>query len=227
MLILLFYIFQKKLPRDHVTDGDEEEEEEEDAFELLFKQLEEDLKRGGDLSDDDDEDEITEEEMALLERELEDALGDFDAELLNSDLKDSETDSDPENDDDDDDDDDGDGRSTELRDWRLKKMARALREDIADLENALGGLDADLLNSNVIDVETGSDPENDDGGGGGVAVAAASASAGGDEGSLKLRNWQMKKLARALKTGRRKTSVSVLLIIFKNLPCSNFVYVLN
>ena len=45
-----------------------------DAFELLFKQLEEDLKRG-DLPEDDDE--ITEEDMALLERELENALGDF------------------------------------------------------------------------------------------------------------------------------------------------------
>ena len=129
-----------------------------DAFELLFKQLEEDLKRG-DLPEDDDE--ITEEDMALLERELENALGDFDAELLNSDVIDMETGTDSENDDDDDDDDDGDG----------------------------------------------DDVENDDG--------------GGDERSLNLKSWQMKKLARALKAGRRKTSVSVLFhlfVILRNCP---------
>ncbi|KAG5018642.1 hypothetical protein AAZX31_06G066900 [Glycine max] len=132
---------KKKKSHDHVTKDDDDGV---DAFELLFKQLEEDLKRG-DLPEDDDE--ITEEDMALLERELENALGDFDAELLNSDVIDMETGTDSENDDDDDDDDDGDG----------------------------------------------DDVENDDG--------------GGDERSLNLKSWQMKKLARALKAGRRKTSI--------------------
>lgn len=139
----MLYISQQKKSRDHVTKDDEDGV---DAFELLFKQLEEDLKRG-DLSDDDGEDEISEEDMALLERELENALGDFDGELLNSD---------------------------------------------------------------VIDIETGGDPENDD-----------DIEDGGDERSLNLRNWQMKKLARALKAGRRKTSVSVLFhlfVILRNCP---------
>ena len=142
----MLYISQQKKSRDHVTKDDEDGV---DAFELLFKQLEEDLKRG-DLSDDDGEDEISEEDMALLERELENALGDFDGELLNSD---------------------------------------------------------------VIDIETGGDPEND-----------GDIEDGGDERSLNLRNWQMKKLARALKAGRRKTSVSVLFVhYFKKLPCSNLI----
>lgn len=48
---------------------------------MLLKQLEEDLKN----------DEISEEDMALLERELEGALDDFDAELLNSDTVETPT----------------------------------------------------------------------------------------------------------------------------------------
>ncbi|KAL5190054.1 Protein OVEREXPRESSOR OF CATIONIC PEROXIDASE 3 [Glycine soja] len=112
---------KQKKSRDHVTKDDEDGV---DAFELLFKQLEEDLKRG-DLSDDDGEDEISEEDMALLERELENALGDFDGELLNSDVIDIETGGDPENDDDIED--GGDERSLNLRNWQLKKLARALK----------------------------------------------------------------------------------------------------
>ncbi|XP_047176446.1 protein OVEREXPRESSOR OF CATIONIC PEROXIDASE 3 [Vigna umbellata] len=121
---------KKKLSRHHVTEGGEEDM---DAFELLFNQLEQDLKRG-DLSDDDGEDEITEEEMALLERELENALGDFDAELLNSDVIDVELGSGPENDDEDGDRDGDDGESQDgdenpvnLKNWQMKKLARALK----------------------------------------------------------------------------------------------------
>ncbi|KAK7352722.1 hypothetical protein VNO80_18150 [Phaseolus coccineus] len=121
---------KKKLSRHHVTEGGDEDM---DAFELLFKQLEQDLKRG-DLSDDDGEDGITEEEMTLLERELENALGDFDSELLNSDVIDIELGSDPENDDDDDDDADGKGEGEDgeekqlnLKNWQMKKLARALK----------------------------------------------------------------------------------------------------
>ncbi|KAK7410270.1 hypothetical protein VNO78_00927 [Psophocarpus tetragonolobus] len=119
---------KKKLSGEHVTEGDEVDV---DAFELLFKQLEEDLKRD-DLSEDDGEDEISEEDMALLERELENALGNFDADLLNLDVNGSETSSDPEDDEDDDDDvddddDEGDERSLNLRSWQMKKLARALK----------------------------------------------------------------------------------------------------
>ncbi|XP_061340977.1 protein OVEREXPRESSOR OF CATIONIC PEROXIDASE 3 isoform X2 [Gastrolobium bilobum] len=96
--------------------------EDEDAFELLFKQLEEDLKND-DLSKGDSNDDITEEDIAIFERELEDALGDYDTELLNSeDINDTETGDDPENGND-----DGDERSLKLRNWQLKKLAQALK----------------------------------------------------------------------------------------------------
>lgn len=56
---------------------------EDGAFELLFKQLNEDLKNDY-LSIDDIGDEITGKDMALLKRELESVLGDCDDKLLNS-----------------------------------------------------------------------------------------------------------------------------------------------
>lgn len=134
--MLCFSVFQKKLPQNHVTAGDEEED---DAFELLFKQLEEDLKNDG-LSKDDSDDEITEEEVAMLERELEEeALGDYDPEVLD--------------------------------------------------------LDTSKTQASNKDPETG----------GNVAV---------EDNSLKLRTWQLKKLATALKIGRRKTNVSVFLLMY-------------
>ncbi|OIW15023.1 hypothetical protein TanjilG_24132 [Lupinus angustifolius] len=113
---------KKKSSHNHVTKG---EDEEVDAFELLFKQLEEDLKND-DLSkdDDDDDNEITEEDLALLERELEDALGEYDPEILNVDTNDAEISNDSEegniND-------DGDEGSLKLRNWQLKKLAKALK----------------------------------------------------------------------------------------------------
>lgn len=127
--MLMLCIMQEKLT--HVTEGNEEG----DAFEMLFKQLEEDLKND-DLSMDDIGDEISEEDMALLERELEGALDDFDGELLNSDTAETP----------------------------------AVNE-------------------------------------------AEKTSKDGNDGPLNLRTWQLNKLARALKTGRRKTSVRVLSLI--------------
>ncbi|XP_027342598.1 protein OVEREXPRESSOR OF CATIONIC PEROXIDASE 3 isoform X2 [Abrus precatorius] len=94
---------------------------EEDAFEMLFKQLEEDLKNDDLSKGDDESEEITEEDIAAFERELGDALGDFDAELLNSDSSDAE------NGNDDDDGDDGVESSLKLRNWQMKKLARALK----------------------------------------------------------------------------------------------------
>ncbi|KAL5074303.1 hypothetical protein RYX36_013287 [Vicia faba] len=82
----------------HVTEGNEEE----DAFEMLFKQLEEDLK-----NDDDSVDETSEEDMALFERELQGVLGDFDdAEKTGK---------------------GGNDNSLNLRTWQLNKLARALK----------------------------------------------------------------------------------------------------
>ncbi|MED6203824.1 hypothetical protein PIB30_118379 [Stylosanthes scabra] len=116
---------KKKLLRGRGT-RDNDEDEEEDAFELLFKQLEEDLKKDNllkDGSNDDDDDEITEEELALLERELEGALGEFDAETLNPDLIHAETDA---GDSEEEEEDEEDGVPM-LRTWQMKKLARALK----------------------------------------------------------------------------------------------------
>ncbi|KAK7322516.1 hypothetical protein VNO77_25899 [Canavalia gladiata] len=97
-----------------VTEGDEE-----DAFELLFKQLEEDLKNDDLSHGDDSGDEISEEEIAAFERELGDALGEYDAELLNGDTSDdTEAGDDPKI---------GNESSLELRNWQMKKLARALK----------------------------------------------------------------------------------------------------
>ena len=108
---------QKRLT--HVTEGNDEE----DPFELLFKQLEEDLKNDDDLSKDDgDDDEISEEEFALLERELEGVLGEFDPELLNTDISETQGDNDVEKSSG-----DGNENSLKLRTWQLNKLARALK----------------------------------------------------------------------------------------------------
>lgn len=115
--LYIICVLQKNLSQSHVTEGDE------DAFELLFKQLEEDLKND-DLSKDDsgEGDEITEEDLALLERELEDAFGDFDTQLLNSDTAETEGGNDPANDS------DGEDESPlKLKTWQMKKLARALK----------------------------------------------------------------------------------------------------
>jgi len=96
----------------------------EDPFELLFKQLEEDLKNDDDLSkvDSDDDDEISEEDFALLERELEGVLGEFDAELLNTDITETQADNDVEKSSG-----DGNENSLKLRTWQLNILARALK----------------------------------------------------------------------------------------------------
>ncbi|KAK9682027.1 hypothetical protein RND81_10G045200 [Saponaria officinalis] len=124
----------------------------EDAFEALFKQLEEDLKKDGEFVDDGEED-ITEEELAFLERELGEALA-FDedlSELLNmgtndvidveavsveEDVGDNDDDDDDNDDDDDDADDDVDdddeveeevAEPIKLRGWQLRRLAYALK----------------------------------------------------------------------------------------------------
>ncbi|CAJ2643522.1 unnamed protein product [Trifolium pratense] len=75
----------------HVTEGNDEKE---DAFEMLFKKLEEALKNDDLPKDDSGDDDITEEEIALFEQKLEGVLGDFSAELLNSDSSETHADND-------------------------------------------------------------------------------------------------------------------------------------
>lgn len=156
MFVLIIYIlypfFQQKLSQNHVKVEDEEE----DAFELLFKQLEEDLKND-DLSFSDGDDEITEEDLVKLEQELADALREDDEETFNAVLSDTETDT--------------------------------ITED-------------GVLN----DTETGGDSNEEE-----EDADVDADDREGDARLVNLRSWQLRKLAKALKAGRRKTSVSVLI----------------
>uniref|UniRef100_A0A5B6YKY1 Homeobox domain-containing protein n=1 Tax=Davidia involucrata TaxID=16924 RepID=A0A5B6YKY1_DAVIN len=117
---------KKSLPHNNVK---EEEDLDEDAFEALFNQLEEDLKND-DQSSDDGDDEISEEDLAKLERELEEAFGDD--ELLRaldsteSSKNDNEA-NEEEEDDGDGDDDDGDEIPVKLKNWQLRRLAYALK----------------------------------------------------------------------------------------------------
>ncbi|GAV89586.1 Homeobox domain-containing protein [Cephalotus follicularis] len=89
-------------------------DDDDDPFEALFSQLEEDLKN--DDASNDDDDEITEEDIDMLAREFDQALGDVDdAEILT---------------DDDDDDDDKEEEETppvKLKNWQLRRLAHALK----------------------------------------------------------------------------------------------------
>lgn len=96
----------------------EDEDLDDDAFEALFKQLEEDLKNDEDLSFDDDDVEITEEDFERLESELKKALGvDDDIEIFD------ETEDSVEEEDDDEDIE----RPIELKRWQLRRLASALK----------------------------------------------------------------------------------------------------
>lgn len=90
----------------------------EDALEALFAQLEEDLKNDNLLSDDADDD-ITEEDMAMLEQELEEVFGDVEEDEISeispgSESLDSEED-------------DGQEIQPKLKNWQIRRLARALK----------------------------------------------------------------------------------------------------
>ncbi|GFQ04916.1 hypothetical protein PHJA_002635700, partial [Phtheirospermum japonicum] len=113
----------------------EGEDVDEDAFEALFRQLEEDLKNDELNGEDDD---ISEEELAKLEQELAEALGDD--------------------------------------------------ELFGALASVIGG---ETVNENEDDDDVTDDDEEE------------------EETPIKLKSWQQRRLAYALKDGRRKTSVSL------------------
>lgn len=145
--MISFCCLQSHKRKDHNIGDDLKE----DAFEALFKQLEEDLKQDEELLDDGD-DEISEEELAMLERELEEALAEDDnlSELLN------------------------------------------LTENAATVEGeeVEGGLKD----------EVGEDDEEEE-------------DEEEEEEPVNLKGWQLRRLAYALKKGRRKTSVSPVLFV--------------
>ncbi|KAK4349108.1 hypothetical protein RND71_031863 [Anisodus tanguticus] len=131
-------------------DTEEVDDIDEDAFEALFQLLEEDLKND-DLSLNDDDD-ITEEDLAKLERELEEALKD-DGLLGDIDSIDNEKigsckaeDEEVEEDDNEDED-----MLEKLKTWQLKKLAYALRKGKRKLN--IKNLAADLCLDRAVVLE--------------------------------------------------------------------------
>ncbi|KAL5975291.1 hypothetical protein ACLOJK_031970 [Asimina triloba] len=119
---------KEKFPKKLKQIDDEEEEDDdldEDAFEALFSQLEKDLKNDNmsdDDDDDDDDDEISEEDLAMLEKELEDAFSD------GSDEEQSEaSQSDADVAYDDDEEEEEEEPPVKLRTWQLRRLASALK----------------------------------------------------------------------------------------------------
>lgn len=113
-------------------DTKEEEDIDEDAIEALFTQLEEDLKNDG-ISADDNDEEISEEDLAKLERELEEALGEDDelSSLFTSSVNGLEADNCDGHEDADHDHDDEEKeeelKPVKLKNWQLRRMASALK----------------------------------------------------------------------------------------------------
>ncbi|GMQ03157.1 hypothetical protein CsSME_00049066 [Camellia sinensis var. sinensis] len=112
---------KKKKQRLPQNDAAEEDDLDADAIELLFSQLEEDLKND-DKSLDDDDGEILEEDLVMLERELAEALGDD--ELLGAfdSLEDDEVNKAEDN--------DGEEEEEEpvkLKNWQIRRLAYALK----------------------------------------------------------------------------------------------------
>lgn len=101
------------------VEGKEEGGVDEDAFEALFAQLEEDLKNDEISIDENDDDEISEEDLANLEKELEEAFGDVDLdELSSSNIPSSENI---------DSDDEAEEIRPKLKNWQLRRLASAFK----------------------------------------------------------------------------------------------------
>ncbi|PIA65566.1 hypothetical protein AQUCO_00100810v1 [Aquilegia coerulea] len=148
----------KILPQNGDAEG---ENGDEDPIEALFNLLEEDLKN--DLSSDEGDDEVTEDDLAKLERELEEAFGNDDelSGTLSSysensesdDDDDDEEDDDADDDDDevDDDDDDEEERPIELKKWQLRRLASALK--IGRRKTSIKSLAAELCLDRAVVLE--------------------------------------------------------------------------
>lgn len=112
------------------TNIGEDDDLDEDAFEALFRQLEEDLKNDDPSALDGDED-ISEEDLALLERELEEALGDEELQkAFSSSVDESEMETRKENinnDEEEDDYDDEEEKQVVLKNWQIRRLAYALK----------------------------------------------------------------------------------------------------
>ncbi|XP_077226367.1 overexpressor of cationic peroxidase 3 isoform X2 [Tasmannia lanceolata] len=122
---------------------------EDDAIEALFSQLEEDLKNDDLLANDSDGD-ITEEDLARLEQELEDALGDDELSLVlrsNADSIES---------DDDDAEEEEEDKPLKLKNWQLRRLASALK--IGRRKTSIKSLAAELGLDRALVLELLRDP---------------------------------------------------------------------
>lgn len=121
---------KKNKPSLPQTNVGEDDDLDEDAFEALFRQLEEDLKNDDPSALDGDED-ISEEDLALLERELEEALGDEELQkAFSSSVAESEIETGKEgvdNDKEEDDYDDEEEKQVFLKNWQIRRLAYALK----------------------------------------------------------------------------------------------------
>ncbi|KAL8118441.1 protein OVEREXPRESSOR OF CATIONIC PEROXIDASE 3 [Apium graveolens] len=121
---------KKKKPSLPQTNVGEDDDLDEDAFEALFRQLEEDLKNDDSSALDGDE-EISEEDLALLERELEEALGDEEVlKAFSSSVDESEIETGKGVDnyeEEDDDFDDEEEKKVVLKNWQIRRLAYALK----------------------------------------------------------------------------------------------------
>ncbi|KAK3002714.1 hypothetical protein RJ639_018748 [Escallonia herrerae] len=131
----------------------------EDAFEALFRQLEEDLKND-DSSAFDGDDEISEEDLAMLERELAAALGDD--ELL------------------------------EVLDSSFDEKSEVANEESKKHEEEEGEEEGEEEEEEEDDYDDDDEEEEDE-----------------EESPLKLKTWQLRRLAYALKSGRRKSNLFI------------------
>lgn len=119
-------MFQTSSPQTNLGVDDDLDE---DAFEALFRQLEEDLKNDHPSALDGEED-ISEEDLALLERELEEALGDEELQKAFSssvDESELETEKGVDIDEEEDDYDDEEEKKVVLKNWQIRRLAYALK----------------------------------------------------------------------------------------------------
>ncbi|KAL0327437.1 UNVERIFIED_CONTAM: protein OVEREXPRESSOR OF CATIONIC PEROXIDASE 3 [Sesamum angustifolium] len=121
----------KKITQENV---DKDEEIDEDAFEALFRQLEEDLKNDELYGNEGGDDDISEDELAKLEQELAEALEDDElfgalVTAANEDEEDEEDDdvADDEDENEVDDDNEEEERPIKLKNWQLRRLAYALK----------------------------------------------------------------------------------------------------
>ncbi|XP_071693324.1 protein OVEREXPRESSOR OF CATIONIC PEROXIDASE 3-like [Rutidosis leptorrhynchoides] len=161
-----------------------EEDIEADAFELLFKQLEEDLKNDG-LSFDDDDDEITEEDLVKLERELEEALADDELLGLFDDTEDDDV------------------IEVEVKgDKKSRNKKGTTVNEVIEKEIKFNNVEEEDEKVIDVDVIAYDDKDEDE-----VEEEDEDDDEDDDDGPLELKRWQLRRLAYALKEGRRKTNI--------------------